>query len=1292
MSGPSPGTIKFKEIASSPSAPDPGYAVIYIKTDNVIYVKDSSGTEIPLGTASGITSLTGDVTGTGPGAAATTVAFVGGQTASNVAAAVVSVGAATSASTPLTLVERDGSGNFSAHNITANAFIGNLTGNAATATAAVTAISFTGTLNGDVTGTQAATVVSYVGGKTSTDVANATTEVDNATSANTASTLVLRDASGNFAANSITANLTGNVTGNVSGSSSTFTGSLSGDVTGTQSATAIASTIVTGKVLTGFSVGSNTPILATDSILQAFEKTQGQLDAASGASITGLTGDVTATGPGNVPATVAYVGGKTASDVANATATVDAATSSNTPSTLVLRDGSGGFSAGTIASTQSNVTGAADVVQVTIKGNATQTHNILVVKNSANAPLFTVDNSGNGVFTGTLSASNLSGTNTGDVTLTAVGSSPNANGASLSGQALTLQPADGTNPGLLTSIAQTIGGVKTFNSAPNFNSLTASQALVLDGSKNVTSLTYTPSNSNSTLASRDSAGNSSFNNVIVAVTEVASAGQTINMNYGSAGHQRVTGTATVTFNLPDATYMTNGEQYRFNNLSTQPITINKNDGSTLVYTVPAGGLAEVTCIDNSTTNGQWDPHPWLAVNATSGTAGTSLPGNLSVAGTISASNFSGSSSGTNTGDVTVTNTNSINLAFTSGQTGLNATLNLSSDAADANNIKATTTIHTNGLHIEYPYAAPVQIGTSNNSGSATSIALSDHVHAHGAQTDPTLHVVATHLANGFMSSTDKIKLDAIISTGATDAQILISDGTNFNARSVSGDTSLTDTGATKVLAIQNVSVASTAPTDAQILVYNNGTSKWTPASVSSDININDTGSATIQANVVSNSKLAQMPANTLKGNNTGSTANAADLTVSQVNMMLGTVTTVGTFDSQTSQANGLDIIGNILYAQSATTSNPGMVNATTQSFAGNKTFTGTVNISSGSTSALVINSTALVVDATNSAVGIGTAPASGTIIDAVNSSGTTKAVQLTGYGSNVGVRGRYANGTAGSPTAAVSGNILEFISGRGYGATGFSSVSTGRMDIIAGETFTDTSMATYLTFSTTPTTSVTALERLRINSTGRVLINTTTDNGTDQLQVNGSESVTAINLSGTAGAGYINYIPQSSAPSAPASGYKLYGDASGRLAWKGTNGYQRIFDGTSNTADRTYTLPDTSDQIATAQMTTAFKTAVVALTYGANIATDASLGNVFTVTLTGGANLSAPTNPVNGQKITYRITQDATGGRVLTFDAIFNFGTSQYNNTQTANKTDYIGCMYNSSTVKWDVLTFAKSF
>jgi hypothetical protein len=67
-------------------------------------------------------------------------------------------------------------------------------------------------------------------------------------------------------------------------------------------------------------------------------------------------------------------------------------------------------------------------------------------------------------FTGPIAASNLSGTNSGNLTLTAVGSTPSANGASLSTQALTLQPADATHPGLVTTGTQAFAGEKTFAS------------------------------------------------------------------------------------------------------------------------------------------------------------------------------------------------------------------------------------------------------------------------------------------------------------------------------------------------------------------------------------------------------------------------------------------------------------------------------------------------------------------------------------------------------------------------------------------------------------------------------------------------------------------------------------------------------------------------------------------------------------------------------------------------------------------------------------------------------------
>jgi hypothetical protein len=59
---------------------------------------------------------------------------------------------------------------------------------------------------------------------------------------------------------------------------------------------------------------------------------------------------------------------------------------------------------------------------------------------------------------------------TGVSSLAAIGATPNANGASISGTILNLQPADFSFGGVLTVGAQNIGGAKTFGSSTQFNS------------------------------------------------------------------------------------------------------------------------------------------------------------------------------------------------------------------------------------------------------------------------------------------------------------------------------------------------------------------------------------------------------------------------------------------------------------------------------------------------------------------------------------------------------------------------------------------------------------------------------------------------------------------------------------------------------------------------------------------------------------------------------------------------------------------------------------------------------
>jgi hypothetical protein len=65
-----------------------------------------------------------------------------------------------------------------------------------------------------------------------------------------------------------------------------------------------------------------------------------------------------------------------------------------------------------------------------------------------------------------------SGGGSGVTTMAAIGSSPNANGASISGVTLTLQPASGSFGGVLTTASQTLAGLKTFNSGLIVNNTT----------------------------------------------------------------------------------------------------------------------------------------------------------------------------------------------------------------------------------------------------------------------------------------------------------------------------------------------------------------------------------------------------------------------------------------------------------------------------------------------------------------------------------------------------------------------------------------------------------------------------------------------------------------------------------------------------------------------------------------------------------------------------------------------------------------------------------------------------
>ena len=102
----------------------------------------------------------------------------------------------------------------------------------------------------------------------------------------------------------------------------------------------------------------------------------------------------------------------------------------------------------------------------------------------------------------------------------------------------------------------------------------------------------------------------------------------------------------------------------------------------------------------------------------------------------------------------------------------------------------------------------------------------------------------------------------------------------------------------------------------------------------------------------------------------------------------------------------------------------------------------------------------------------------------------------------------------------------------------------------------------------------------------------------------------------------------------------------------------------------------------------------VTLTDASTIATDASLGNHFRVTLGGNRTLGNPTNSADGQKVMWELIQDATGSRTITLGSDFALGgdITSITLTTTAGKRDFLGAVYNASALKWYVIVFVKGY
>jgi hypothetical protein len=183
------------------------------------------------------------------------------------------------------------------------------------------------------------------------------------------------------------------------------------------------------------------------------------------------------------------------------------------------------------------------------------------------------------------------------------------------------------------------GNAVTFSGAVNvFVTYPSGRSVNLDGSGNVSALGtvasgtwqgstiavayggtgVTSSSGANSVVLRDSNANVTVNRVNQANTSTTAAGGTTALTAASSYIQTLVGTGGQTYALPDATTLTTGVAFVFNNLATGTLTITDYATAT-IGTIPSGGAGAVFLTANGTTGGTWDLHAYLPEGVTFGT-------------------------------------------------------------------------------------------------------------------------------------------------------------------------------------------------------------------------------------------------------------------------------------------------------------------------------------------------------------------------------------------------------------------------------------------------------------------------------------------------------------------------------------------------------------------------------------------------------------------------------------------------------------------------------------------------
>ena len=191
---------------------------------------------------------------------------------------------------------------------------------------------------------------------------------------------------------------------------------------------------------------------------------------------------------------------------------------------------------------------------------------------------------------------------------------------------------------------------------------------------------------------RDANQNVDVNRLNQSNTSISAAGGTTALTAASSYSQTLNGTGNQTYTMPDATTLSTGVAFVFNNNATGVLTL-QDYATGAIGTITSGGAVELVLLSNSTVGGTWDVHGFLPENVTWGTNALNLGSTVITNGT-----WNGGTIGTAYGGTGLTSFSAANYAlYSTSSSALTAgTLPVAAGGTNVTSFTANGIVYGNG--------------------------------------------------------------------------------------------------------------------------------------------------------------------------------------------------------------------------------------------------------------------------------------------------------------------------------------------------------------------------------------------------------------------------------------------------------------------------------------------------------------------------------------------------------------------------------------------------------------------